>query len=67
VPNETVVVPGIPRTLTGKKMELPIKKLMLGHALEKIANPDAMANAECLPFYAAFAKAYQAKQETVKA
>ena len=45
----------IPRTLTGKKMELPIKKLLLGMPLEKIANPDAMSNPGALAFYAAFA------------
>ena len=37
VPNEVFAVPEIPRTLTGKKMELPIKKLLLGTPIEKIA------------------------------
>jgi acetoacetyl-CoA synthetase len=45
----------IPRTLTGKKMELPIKKLLLGMPLEKVANPDAMSNPGCLQWYAEFA------------
>lgn len=56
VPNEVFAVAEIPRTLTGKKMELPIKKLLLGMPLEKIANPDAMSNPGSLPFYVAFAK-----------
>jgi acetoacetyl-CoA synthetase len=55
VPNEVIAVAEIPRTLTGKKMELPIKKLMLGSPIEKIANPDAMSNPGSLAFYAAFA------------
>jgi acetoacetyl-CoA synthetase len=55
VPNEVIAVAEIPRTLTGKKMELPIKKLMLGAPIEKIANPDAMSNPGSLAFYAAFA------------
>jgi acetoacetyl-CoA synthetase len=55
IPNEVVAVAEIPRTLTGKKMELPIKKLLLGMPLEKIANPDAMSNPGALAFYAAFA------------
>jgi acetoacetyl-CoA synthetase len=56
IPNLIVQAPEIPRTLTGKKQELPIKKLMLGHPLEKVVNPDAMANPGCLGWYAAFAK-----------
>lgn len=59
VPNEVIAVAEIPRTLTGKKMELPIKKLMLGSPVEKIANPDAMSNPGSLQFYAAFAQARQ--------
>lgn len=56
VPNEIVVVPDVPRTLSGKKMELPIKKLLLGQALDKVANPDAMANPESIQAYQAFAE-----------
>ncbi|HKB55359.1 MAG TPA: acetoacetate--CoA ligase [Ramlibacter sp.] len=56
VPNEILAVPEIPRTLSGKKQELPIKKLLLGHALEKIVNRDAMANPACLEWYLAFAR-----------
>lgn len=56
VPNDIFAVEEIPRTLTGKKMELPIKKLLLGMPLEKIANPDAMSNPGSLVFYAAFAQ-----------
>ncbi len=56
VPNDVIQVAEIPRTLTGKKMELPIKKLLLGQPIEKIANPDAMANPQSLQWYAAFAE-----------
>ena len=41
-------VPAIPRTLTGKKLELQIKKLLLGQPLEKVVNPDTMTNPESL-------------------
>jgi acetoacetyl-CoA synthetase len=37
-------------------MELPIKKLLLGTPIEKIANPDAMSNPDSLQWYAAFAQ-----------
>jgi acetoacetyl-CoA synthetase len=56
VPDAIVQVPEIPRTLTGKKQELPIKKLMLGQPLEQVVNRDAMANPGCLDWYQEFAR-----------
>jgi len=56
VPNEIVAVPDIPRTLSGKKMELPIKRLLLGHPLEKVAHADAMANPACLAWFVEIAR-----------
>jgi acetoacetyl-CoA synthetase len=55
IPNAIHQVPEIPRTLSGKKQELPIKKLLLGQPLEKVVNKDAMANPQCLKWYVAFA------------
>ena len=55
LPNDIFAAPEIPRTLSGKKQELPIKKLLLGHPLEKIINRDAMANPGCLDWYLNFA------------
>jgi acetoacetyl-CoA synthetase len=55
VPSEIFAVPEIPRTLTGKKQELPIKKLLLGQPIDKVVNRDAMANSACLDWYEAFA------------
>ena len=57
VPNEIFQVAEIPRTLTGKKQELPIKKLLLGQPINKVVNKDAMANAGCLDWYVQFAQA----------
>ncbi len=56
VPNEVFQVAEIPRTLTGKKQELPIKKLLLGQPLEKVVNKDAMANPGCLDWYVTLAQ-----------
>ena len=58
LPNEIFAVAEIPRTLSGKKQELPIKRLLLGHAIEKVINKDAMANPGCLDWYMEFAKSY---------
>src|SRR5260221_425274 len=55
VPDEIVQVAEIPRTLSGKKQELPIKKLMLGQPLDKVVNKEAMANPGCLDWYVGFA------------
>ena len=57
VPDEIVPMAEIPRTLSGKKQELPIKKLLLGQPLDKVVNRDAMANPGCLDAYVAFAQA----------
>jgi acetoacetyl-CoA synthetase len=56
LPNDIFAAPEIPRTLSGKKQELPIKKLLLGHAIEKVINRDAMANPGCLDWYLEFAR-----------
>ncbi len=61
IPNEIFQVAEIPRTLSGKKQELPIKKLMLGQPLEKVVNKDAMANPACLDWYVELAKQHLAK------
>ena len=55
VPNEVFQVDEIPRTLSGKKQELPIKKLLLGQPLEKVINKEAMVNPGCLEWYVRFA------------
>jgi acetoacetyl-CoA synthetase len=62
VPDDIFHVGEIPRTLSGKKQELPIKKLLLGHALEKVVNREAMANPGCLDWYVAFASERQTQQ-----
>lgn len=61
VPDDIFAVAEIPRTLSGKKQELPIKKLLLGQPLTKVVNKDAMANPGCLDWYEGFAKQHLAK------
>ena len=55
MPNEIFQVAAIPRTLSGKKMELPVKKLLMGAAPEQVFKPDAMANAGSVAWFVAFA------------
>lgn len=56
VPDAIFSVPEIPRTLSGKKQELPIKKLLLGQSMDKVINREAMANPGSLQWFAEFAK-----------
>nr|WP_297350416.1 acetoacetate--CoA ligase [uncultured Caldimonas sp.] len=51
LPDEIVQAPEIPRTLSGKKQEVPVKKLFLGHPVDKVVNRDAMANPQCIEWY----------------
>ncbi len=56
VPNATFQVADVPRTLSGKKQELPVKKLLLGQDLKKVVNLDTMANPACLDWFVTFAR-----------
>ena len=55
VPDEVHVVAAIPRTLTGKKLELPVKKLLLGHPPERVFKRDGIAPVEAIDAFVAFA------------
>jgi acetoacetyl-CoA synthetase len=52
-PNEIRPVPGIPRTLSGKKLEVPVRKILLGTPAAEAADPQALANPEVLQFFVA--------------
>lgn len=49
----------VPRTLTGKKQELPVKKILLGRTLTDVVNKDACANPGAFDWYVDFALARQ--------
>ena len=56
VPDAIFEVPDIPYTISGKKMEAPIKKILLKMPLETSINKDAMRNPEALLYFIEFAK-----------
>jgi acetoacetyl-CoA synthetase len=64
VPNEIYAVDDVPRTLTGKKMELPVRKILLGAAADAVASPDAMANPASLRFFVELAQRLNAPRAT---
>ena len=51
IPDRLIAAPGIPRTLSGKKQELPIKRLFAGWPVAKVVSADATATPEVLPWY----------------
>jgi acetoacetyl-CoA synthetase len=48
LPDTIIGVDGVPRNLTGKKLELPVKKILQGHDPTKVVSREAMANPESL-------------------
>jgi len=59
VPDEIVAIVEVPRTLSGKKLEVPIKKLFLGTPLEKAVSVGALGNPQALQFFLEFARGLQ--------
>jgi len=51
VPDRVYAIPSVPRTLNGKKLEVPVRRILSGEPAEKVANPGAMANPESLEFF----------------
>ena len=56
VPDRAYAVEAIPYTLTGKKMEVPVRKILMGAPPEKAASRDAMANPESIDYFIRFAQ-----------
>ena len=51
VPDPILQVAAVPYTLAGKKMEVPVRRILMGIPVEKAANRAAMANVEALDFF----------------
>jgi len=56
VPDEIIRVPDIPYTISGKKTETPVKKVLMGKNINKSMNKDALKNPEAMNFFIEFAK-----------
>ena len=59
VPDRVIAVPAVPRTLNGKKLEVPIRKI-LGVPVEQAVSADALNNPESLRFFVEFARTLNA-------
>ena len=60
VPDEIAALSAVPRTLSGKKLEVPIKRMLLGMPADKAASRDSLANPEALDHVAAWVAARNA-------
>src|SRR5215207_9469965 len=58
VPDEILSVPDVPRTLNGKKLEVPVKKILLGTPPEEAASRDSLSNPDSLDDFAGLARRY---------
>jgi len=56
VPDRIFQVKAIPYTLTGKKMEVPVRRILMGVPVDKAANRAAMANVEALDYFIEYAQ-----------
>ncbi|MDT3671718.1 MAG: acetoacetate--CoA ligase [Aromatoleum sp.] len=59
VPDRIIEVSCIPATLTGKKMEVPVRKILMGLPVEKAVNRNTMGNPQALDFFIHYAKTQQ--------
>ncbi len=57
VPDTVEAVPAIPRTLTGKKLELPVKRMLRGADQRRVASREALADPTAIDAFVAFAQA----------
>jgi acetoacetyl-CoA synthetase len=54
-PDTVVAVPAIPRTLTGKKLEVPVKRILTGAAVADVASSDALVDPASIEPFADYA------------
>jgi acetoacetyl-CoA synthetase len=56
MPDAIEAVPAIPRTMTGKKLELPVKRILQGTPADQVASRDALADPESIDAFVAYAR-----------
>jgi acetoacetyl-CoA synthetase len=56
VPNDVIAIPAVPRTLSGKVLEVPVKRILMGHEPDRAASRESLANPEALDWFVDFAR-----------
>lgn len=62
VPDEIVRAPAVPHTLTGKRLEVPVKRLLQGAAVDSVVNLDAVDSPGTVRWYADFARRHRERE-----
>ncbi|MCX4597524.1 acetoacetate--CoA ligase [Streptomyces sp. NBC_01549] len=57
VPDEIIAVPAVPHTLTGKRVEVPVKRILAGASLAQTVNPGSLDNPEALRVFERYRRA----------
>jgi acetoacetyl-CoA synthetase len=60
VPNDVYAVPEVPRTLSGKVLEVPVKRILMGEPPERAASRDSLANPAALDYFVELAAGLRA-------
>lgn len=56
MPDDVYLIQDVPRTLNGKKLEVPVKRLLSGESAEKVVNRGSMSNPEAIDYFIEFAE-----------
>ncbi|MEV8062101.1 acetoacetate--CoA ligase, partial [Streptomyces antimycoticus] len=64
VPDEIIQAPGIPHTRTGKKLEVPVKRLLRGEARRSVVDPGSVDRPELIDWYAHIGAAHRRRDDT---
>lgn len=56
IPTHMYAVDDLPKTLNGKKLEIPIKRILMGHAVADVVNKDSLQNPDALDYFIQFAE-----------
>jgi acetoacetyl-CoA synthetase len=56
VPNDVIAIPAIPRTLSGKVLEVPVKRVLMGEPPETAASRESLANPEAFDWFVDYAR-----------
>ncbi|MGW8376116.1 acetoacetate--CoA ligase [Streptomyces sp. ODS28] len=59
VPDEITEIPAVPHTLTGKRLEVPVKRLLQGTPMDKAVNPGSVDNPDLLGYFERLGQAHR--------
>jgi acetoacetyl-CoA synthetase len=62
VPDKVIEAPAIPKTLSGKKLEVPVKRILMGGDPSRVVNRDSLADPGAVDFYVELAKRWQHRE-----